>query len=121
VGVGVGAELRTCSPTGDDRSMPTFHVWYKWPSGWVYELWPSADDEASAVLSADHVLEYVERIGIRDYLNPDGVTARPPAEFIGHPRQGGASRERQCSDYVSGGSREREVDRTLYAAWCAPA
>ena len=37
-----------------------------------------------AVGAADDLLEYAERVGIRDYLNPDGITVRGPARlFVG--------------------------------------
>jgi hypothetical protein len=47
----------------------------------MYELWPSAESETEAVRAADDLLEYVERVGIRDYLNPDGATVRSPARL----------------------------------------
>jgi hypothetical protein len=58
-----------------------FHVRFVWPNGWTYELWPSADDQASAVRKADALLEYRERIGIQDYLEADGVSVRSPASL----------------------------------------
>jgi hypothetical protein len=58
-----------------------FHVHFVWPNGWSYDLWPSADSPAEAVLAADALLEYRERIGIRDYLEPDGLTVRDPAQL----------------------------------------
>lgn len=42
---------------------------------------PSATDAAAAVEKADALLEYPERIGIRDYLQPDGVSVRAPASM----------------------------------------
>jgi len=58
-----------------------FHVHFVWPNGWAYDLWPSADNELEAVLAADALLEYRQRIGIRDYLEPDGLTVRSPAQL----------------------------------------
>ena len=58
-----------------------YHVRFVSPGGWVYEMWPSGRDAREAVRKADALLEYVERVGISDYLDDDGVTARPPAQL----------------------------------------
>lgn len=59
-----------------------YHVRFVRPNGWTYEMWPSAADEAEAVRTADDLLEYRERIGISDYLEPDGITVRSPAALV---------------------------------------
>jgi hypothetical protein len=56
-----------------------FHVQFLRPNGWSYELWPRAVGEVEAVATADALLEYVERIGISDYLEPDGTSVRGDA------------------------------------------
>jgi hypothetical protein len=66
-------------------SVTTFHVRFERPNGWTYELWPSAENQREAIAAADDLLEYVERIGIRDYLNPDGITVRNPARLCVRP------------------------------------
>jgi hypothetical protein len=40
-----------------------------------------ASSEAEAVRLADHTLEYVERVGISDHLNTDGLSVRAPAQL----------------------------------------
>jgi hypothetical protein len=58
-----------------------FHVLFIRPGGWTYDLWPRATGKVEAVASANELLEYVERIGISDYLEADGVTVRGDAEL----------------------------------------
>ena len=75
-------QVPVCGPLGCHHlSVTTFHIRFERPNGWTYELWPSAESEREAVTAADDLLEYVERIGIRDYLNPDGITVRNPASL----------------------------------------
>jgi hypothetical protein len=58
-----------------------FRVTFVRPDGWQYETTGRASNEAEAVRLADEHLEYVERIGISDFLTPDGVTVAPPARL----------------------------------------
>ena len=58
-----------------------FHIRFVRPNGWSYELWPQVDNEAQAVKAADELLEYLERVGITDYLEPDGVSVRGGASL----------------------------------------
>jgi hypothetical protein len=75
-------EVASPPSAANDGFMPRrFHVHFVWPNGWTYELWPTAEDEVGAVLKADALLEYRERIGIRDFLEPDGVSVRSPASL----------------------------------------
>ena len=53
-----------------------FHILFVRPNGWSYEMWPEAADAVEAVKTADDLLEYLERLGISDYLEPDGVSVR---------------------------------------------
>lgn len=53
-----------------------FHVLFVQPKGWSYEMWPTAAGEVEAVKTADDLLEYLERVGISDYLEADGVSVR---------------------------------------------
>jgi hypothetical protein len=62
-----------------------YRVTFVAPSGWQYETTGRASDEVEAVRLADEVLEYVERIGISDYLASDGVTVHPPARLTVEP------------------------------------
>lgn len=52
------------------------------PDGWQYQSTGRASGEADAVRLADELLENVERIGISDFLEPDGLTVRPPARLV---------------------------------------
>jgi len=72
-----------------------FHVRFKRPDGWTYEAWPFANDARAEVRAADQLLEYRERIGIRDYLNEEGVTVRSTAQLAVAP-----STEGPASDFV---------------------
>ena len=74
-----------CATTAIICTVTTFHVCFERPGGWTYEFWPSAASDLEAVAAADDLLEYVERIGIRDYLNPDGMTVRSPAHLSVQP------------------------------------
>jgi hypothetical protein len=56
-----------------------YRVTFTNPSGYRYEVTGQASGEAEAVRLADETLEYVERIGISDYLDVDGLSVRPPA------------------------------------------
>ena len=56
-----------------------YRVTFKHPNGWTYETSGLADSEADAVRLADGTLEYVERLGIKDYLKADGISVEPPA------------------------------------------
>lgn len=58
-----------------------FRVTLVRPDGWQYATTGRAANEADAIRSANEVLEYVERIGISDYLRPDGLTVEPPARL----------------------------------------
>jgi hypothetical protein len=49
------------------------------PNGWKYELTGRAESTIEAVRLADDTLEYMERIGIHDSLEPDGISVKPPA------------------------------------------
>jgi len=51
------------------------------PTGWTYEVTGQAPSDVEAVRLADETLEYVERIGIHDFLNDDGQTVRSPARL----------------------------------------
>lgn len=59
-----------------------FRVTFVSPNGWIYQTTGGASTEAEAVQSADDLLENVERIGISDFLEPDGVTVRSPARLL---------------------------------------
>lgn len=59
-----------------------YRVTFKRPNGWTYETSGQADSEAEAVRLADRTLEYVERIGIKDYLKADGISVEPPAQLF---------------------------------------
>jgi hypothetical protein len=66
----------------EDRNVVNrFHVRYVGPTGWLYEMWPSAGTPEDAVRRADELLEYVERVGISDFLEADGVSVRRPAQL----------------------------------------
>lgn len=58
-----------------------YRVTFVRPDGWKYETTGSASNESEAVRLADELLEYVERIGMSDFLAADGVSARPPARL----------------------------------------
>jgi hypothetical protein len=64
-----------------DVGQPWYRVAYLAPSGFKYEVTGRAPSEAEAVRLADETLEYVERIGISDHLQDDGLTVRPPAQL----------------------------------------
>ena len=64
-----------------DAHESSFHVTYVAPSGFKYEVTGWARSEVEAVTLADEMLEYVERIGISDHLESDGISARPPAQL----------------------------------------
>jgi hypothetical protein len=51
------------------------------PNGWKYETTGRASSDVEAVRLANETLEHVERVGISDFLEPDGVTVRPPARL----------------------------------------
>jgi hypothetical protein len=59
-----------------------FRVTFVAPNGWTYQTTGQASTEAEAIQSADDLFENVERIGISDFLEPDGVTVRPPARLL---------------------------------------
>lgn len=59
-----------------------FHIRFTRPNDWTYELWPQAADAVEAVKTADAMLEYVERVGISDYLEPDGISVRGGATLL---------------------------------------
>ncbi|HEV2122855.1 MAG TPA: hypothetical protein VGW38_08785 [Chloroflexota bacterium] len=59
--------------------MPWYRVTFTHPDGFTYAANGQAESAAEAVQLADRMLEYVERIGISDYLSADGVSVRPPA------------------------------------------
>jgi hypothetical protein len=68
--------------SGNYARMATWYrVTFKHPNGWTYETSGRADSEAEAVRLADGTLEYVERVGIKDYLKADGVSVEPPARL----------------------------------------
>lgn len=58
-----------------------FRVTFVAPSGWKYEMTGQASSDVEAVSLAGDVLEYVERIGIKDYLQSGGLTVTPPARL----------------------------------------
>jgi hypothetical protein len=58
-----------------------FQVTFVAPNGWKYEITGQASSDVEAVSLADGMLEYVERIGIKDYLQSDGLTVAPPARL----------------------------------------
>ena len=58
-----------------------YRVTFVRPDGWQYATTGRAADEADAVRSANDLLEHVERIGISDYLRPDGLSVEPPARL----------------------------------------
>jgi|SRR5450759_4673182 hypothetical protein len=56
-----------------------FRVTFVALNGWKYEMTGQASSDVEAVSLADGMLEHVERIGIKDYLQPDGLTVSSPA------------------------------------------
>jgi hypothetical protein len=58
-----------------------FRVIFVAPNGWKYEMTGQASSDVEAVSLADELLEHVERIGIKDYLQSDGLTVTPPARL----------------------------------------
>ena len=42
-------------------------------------MWPQAVGVSEALKASDDLLEYLERVGISDYLEADGVSARDGA------------------------------------------
>lgn len=58
-----------------------FHIQFVRPNGWSYEMWPYSASEVEAVAAANTLLEYVERVGISDYLQPDGISVSGGAEL----------------------------------------
>lgn len=58
-----------------------FRVTFVRPGGWTYETTGRASTEVDAVRLADETLEHVERIGISDFLEDDGLTVRSPASL----------------------------------------
>jgi hypothetical protein len=58
-----------------------FRVTLVRPNRVRYDLTGKASSEVEAVRLADETLEYVERVGITDYLRDDGITVRPPAQL----------------------------------------
>lgn len=59
--------------------MSWFRVTFVHPNGCTYEATGRATSPANAVRHADRTIEYVERVGISDFLNEDGLSVRPPA------------------------------------------
>jgi hypothetical protein len=59
-----------------------YRVTFVRPNDCKYELTGRASSEAEAVRLANDRLEYVERVNIADFLEPDGVTVRPPARLL---------------------------------------
>lgn len=59
--------------------------WYRvtfWhPNGCRYDVTGEAETDPQAVQLADGTLEYMERLGISDYLSADGLTVREPARL----------------------------------------
>ncbi|MDQ1537661.1 MAG: hypothetical protein QOE58_2054 [Actinomycetota bacterium] len=58
-----------------------FLVTFVAPNGWKYVMTCQASSFVEAVSLADDRLEYVERLGIKDYLQSDGLSAAPPARL----------------------------------------
>ena len=58
-----------------------YRVAYVSPSGYKYQVTGKAGSDVEAVRLADETLEYVERIGISDHLQDDGISVRPPAQL----------------------------------------
>jgi hypothetical protein len=58
-----------------------FRVTFVAPNGWKYEMTVQAGSDVEAVSLADDRLEYVERIGIKDYQQSGGLTVAPPARL----------------------------------------
>ena len=58
-----------------------FRVTFVRPDGWKYETTGRASSDEEAVSLANNMLEYVERVGIADFLEPDGLSLRPPARL----------------------------------------
>lgn len=58
-----------------------FRVTFVNPNGYKYEATGRAASPEEAVRLADETIEYVERVGISDFLNEDGLTVRPPARL----------------------------------------
>ena len=58
-----------------------FRVTFVRPDGWQYQTTGRASSEVEAVRLANDMLEYVERVGITDFLESDGLTARTPARL----------------------------------------
>lgn len=58
-----------------------YRVRFVRPDGWQYEMTGQASGETEAVRLANDHLEYVERVGIADFLESDGLTVRPPARL----------------------------------------
>lgn len=60
--------------------------WYRvtfWhPNGFRYEVTGQAETETEAVRLADGTLEYMERLGVSDYLSDDGLSVRAPARLM---------------------------------------
>ena len=64
-----------------DTDERLYRVAYLAPSGFKYEVTGRAPSDVEAVRLANETLEYVERIGISDHLEADGISARPPAQL----------------------------------------
>lgn len=58
-----------------------FRVTFVRPDGWQYATTGRAANEEDAIRSANDLLEYVERVGISDYLGADGRSVEPPARL----------------------------------------
>lgn len=58
-----------------------FRVTFVSPNGYTYEATGRATGPEDAVGLADRTIEYVERVGISDFLNEDGLTVCPPARL----------------------------------------
>lgn len=59
-----------------------FRVTFIGPDHGRYETTGRASCETEAVLLADDFLEEVEGFGIRDFLESDGLSVRPPARLL---------------------------------------
>jgi hypothetical protein len=88
------AHIGSCARIADERASRAqpweaqpvdtdqwFRVTFVAPSGFKHEVTGKAPSEVEAVRLADETLEYVERIGIRDYLEAGSTTVRPPAQL----------------------------------------
>jgi hypothetical protein len=51
-------------------------------------MWPRANSDVEAVEAADALLKYVERVGISDYLESDGIIVHGGAVLRVEPSNG---------------------------------